>query len=547
MSATDSRLVLGPAAALRRRRPPPPSGSRPASRGTVTVDARRRLARAPARSPCTATTTPSSSSTASSPARTSAYTVAVDGRAGLARARLALPGAGHRHPRGRSTAAPGLRLVPHLGVPRRSRATSTHGVDALRAWALRTADQVAGRRRRRPRPGPGAAARPGALPRRPGLRRRDHRRDAGVHRVAPRHRGSRRGPSCKDYEEYAHLYSPRLVRPGQPLAAVDGAERDDLRRPRHPRRLEHLAGRGAARWRPRRGGTAASSPGWRRTGSTSTSATCRPAERRAGRAVRAGAARTRATTSSTSDRSLDAFAERVDQEPQTYRWSYTREFDTQARLVVVDSRAARVARPGRPRAARRRRGGLARRAAARRRRPPAHRHVAAVPARPRAAPPRGVQRGAGRGRLGRARRPAGREAAPGRGPRALGRLPEQLPGRWPSRRWRSPRASAAGRRRRSPSCPATCTTAMSARPSRSDGGRPMQLDDPAGGLLTDPQPALAQHALRDGRAVLRRRRAGRAAGVEVGPGAGRAAHLALRRGAVVRQQPGLPRGDRAAA
>ncbi len=31
----------------------------------------------------------------------------------------------------------------------------------------------------------------------------------------------------------------RLVRPGQPLAALDAAQRDDLRRPRHPRRLEH--------------------------------------------------------------------------------------------------------------------------------------------------------------------------------------------------------------------------------------------------------------------------------------------------------------------
>jgi hypothetical protein len=42
---------------------------------------------------------------------------------------------------------------------------------------------------------------------------------------------------------------------------------------------------------------------------------------------------------------IDAFAERVDQEPQTYRWSYTRDFDTQARLVVVDSRAARQLEP----------------------------------------------------------------------------------------------------------------------------------------------------------------------------------------------------------
>ena len=42
---------------------------------------------------------------------------------------------------------------------------------------------------------------------------------------------------------------------------------------------------------------------------------------------------------------LDKFAERVDQEPETYRWSYARDFDD-VRLVVVDSRAARVLTPG---------------------------------------------------------------------------------------------------------------------------------------------------------------------------------------------------------
>ena len=43
---------------------------------------------------------------------------------------------------------------------------------------------------------------------------------------------------------------------------------------------------------------------------------------------------------------LDAFAERVDQEPETYRWSFVRDF-AEARLIVVDSRAARVLTPTR--------------------------------------------------------------------------------------------------------------------------------------------------------------------------------------------------------
>ncbi|MGB0101207.1 MAG: alkaline phosphatase D family protein [Nocardioides sp.] len=44
---------------------------------------------------------------------------------------------------------------------------------------------------------------------------------------------------------------------------------------------------------------------------------------------------------------LDALADRADQHPQAYRWSFARDFDTQARLVVVDSRAARVLDPDR--------------------------------------------------------------------------------------------------------------------------------------------------------------------------------------------------------
>lgn len=43
---------------------------------------------------------------------------------------------------------------------------------------------------------------------------------------------------------------------------------------------------------------------------------------------------------------VDTFAERVDKEPETYRWSYTRTLG-RSRLVVVDSRAARELRPGR--------------------------------------------------------------------------------------------------------------------------------------------------------------------------------------------------------
>jgi hypothetical protein len=43
---------------------------------------------------------------------------------------------------------------------------------------------------------------------------------------------------------------------------------------------------------------------------------------------------------------VDRLADDADQRPETYRWSFSRDFDTQARLVVIDSRAARVLEPG---------------------------------------------------------------------------------------------------------------------------------------------------------------------------------------------------------
>jgi hypothetical protein len=44
---------------------------------------------------------------------------------------------------------------------------------------------------------------------------------------------------------------------------------------------------------------------------------------------------------------LDRLADRADQVPTSYRWSFSRDFEDQARLVVVDSRAARVLEPDR--------------------------------------------------------------------------------------------------------------------------------------------------------------------------------------------------------
>ena len=107
------------------------------------------------------------------------------------------------------------------------------------------------------------------------------------------------GTELKDYEEYAHLYALAWTDPANrwllstlPSAMIfdDHDIRDDWN--------TSLA------WRAGDGGHVVVArpdrrPGWRRTGSTSTWATSRPAERARGRGLAAGRRPTRATTSST--------------------------------------------------------------------------------------------------------------------------------------------------------------------------------------------------------------------------------------------------------
>ena len=83
--------------------------------------------------------------------------------------------------------------------------------------------------------------------RRPGVRGRGVGRDARVHPAQTRYRrGARRADRRL---RGVHAALPRgMVGPGYPLAALDRADDDDLRRPRRARRLEHLValGRGDA-------------------------------------------------------------------------------------------------------------------------------------------------------------------------------------------------------------------------------------------------------------------------------------------------------------
>ncbi len=107
------------------------------------------------------------------------------------------------------------------------RTTARYGVDVLRAYAHRMAEA------------PRRVAGPAAAARRPGVRRRDVRRDEGVHRGPARRQRRRPATEVVDFEEYTELYrlpgpTPRSAGCSPPCPA------DDLRRPRHPRRLEHL-------------------------------------------------------------------------------------------------------------------------------------------------------------------------------------------------------------------------------------------------------------------------------------------------------------------
>ena len=156
------------------------------------------------------------------------------GRSGLRR----VPAVGDPHARAGQAAAAGVRLVPGQRVARRG---GQCGLRGGRAAGLRAAD---GRADRGARP----LAGPRGVPRRPGLRRRHQPEDEGVHRLEARPRGA----AVDRAEGLPGVRTPLpagLERPGEPLAALDTAQRDDLRRPRHPRRLEHQL-----RLAPRHGG-----------------------------------------------------------------------------------------------------------------------------------------------------------------------------------------------------------------------------------------------------------------------------------------------------
>ena len=151
------------------------------------------------------------------------------------------------------------------------------------------------------------------------------------------------GDELKDYEEYAHLYKLAWSDPANrwllstlPSAMIfdDHDIRDDWNTSVEWRRRIHSA----QWWRDRIVGGLGSYWVYQHLGNLS------PSERAADRAWSQVTAGARSDVEVDLSDVLDDLGARVDKDPEAYRWSYARDIGS-TRLVVVDSRAARVLRP----------------------------------------------------------------------------------------------------------------------------------------------------------------------------------------------------------
>jgi len=153
------------------------------------------------------------------------------------------------------------------------------------------------------------------------------------------------GEELKDYEEYAHLYRLAWSDPANrwllstlPSTMIfdDHDIRDDWNTSLAWRReMEQTSW-----WKGRIVAGLASYWVYQHLGNLS------PAERADDEVWQTVVAATEADRHVDVGALLDAFADRADQQPDSYRWSYARELG-RSRLVVVDSRAARVLTPDR--------------------------------------------------------------------------------------------------------------------------------------------------------------------------------------------------------
>ena len=441
-----------PPSALRRRDRGRRSGSRP------TRPARWRSSARASRPSGSRATTTRSSARGLEPGSVHEYEVRLDGeRAGRRRLRLAAErdSAPIRkdEPLDICSAPAGWR--PRTSRPTRcARTRTSRPRDRRPAHARRSACARAAR----------ALARPALPARRPGLRRRGLARG--------RARSSRPGaaPSEPPGERGArlrgvHVALPReLERAGDPLAALDRLDLDDLGRPRHERRLEHLRSLARGDARKPTGGTSASSAAIARYWIYQHLGNLSPERARRRRALQRGA---RQADDGGGAPRASSRARPTERPPAAAGASAATSART--RVVVIDSRAGRVLEEGRRSMVDEEEWDWIVEHADGRLRPPADRHHAALPALAAACTTlEAWSEAVCERRLGPARRARGRAAAPRSRLRPLGRLRRVLRsgcatccgevGRRRARRARRPRSS---------SSPATSTTPTCARsPSR---------------------------------------------------------------------------------
>jgi hypothetical protein len=235
-----------------------------------------------------------------------------------------------------ATLEPGrpLRLVfgsCRTSVPHDRKGNRTHGVDAMRAFALSLASSGDGER-------PDLAL----------LLGDQVYADSTSNEMREFIRGRRDirqppGPELKDYEEYAHLYelawsdpANRWLLSTMPTAMIfdDHDIRDDWNASMSWRKEMAKT----SWWHGRIVSGLAAYWVYQHLGNLS------PAERARDEIWRAIAAHDGSGEPDVGP-VLDAFAERVDRQPSSYRWSYSRDFDD-VRLVMLDSRASRELEPG---------------------------------------------------------------------------------------------------------------------------------------------------------------------------------------------------------
>ena len=299
-------------------------------------------------------------------------------------------------------------------VPHDEAGNASHGVDALRAYALRMAGVTDGSHPDDPDPGASVRWPDVVLFLGDQVYADDTSEEMREFIESRRDLDEEPGTELKDYQEYAELYRLAWTDPANrwllstvPSAMIfdDHDIRDDWNTS-----LDWKQEMEATTWWHERV-VAGLASYWvhQHLGNLS------PAERAADPVWQKIAAHEDAGEYDASDL-LDAFADRADQDPTSYRWSFTRDFGDPGPAGRGRLARGAGAGPRAPRDARRRGVPVVRRAAPGRLRPRAGRDLAALPPRTGPAPRRGVQRGPGRRRLGTAGGGRRRAAAPARRP-----------------------------------------------------------------------------------------------------------------------------------